>query len=173
MMTTSGVVMLQRKVGAMVRAIDSINPCAIGVLILLVSTLIGSGKKDYMFKLGMVYILAVYVTYLLAGLGLTAFWSVIPQSFAEYIAMPATNVWHLDDNVSFDIGGIHDPMGNAFHTALTADIPGATVLVTGCGPIGIFAVGIFSPAELAHRAVLGSKPGYSAIGIVVKRGLVW
>ena len=62
--------------------------------------------------------------------------------FAEYIAMPATNVWHLDDNVSFDIGGIHDPMGNAFHTALTAPIPGSTVLVTGCGPIGIFAVGI-------------------------------
>ena len=62
--------------------------------------------------------------------------------FAEFIAMPATNVWHLDDNVSFDIGGIHDPMGNAFHTALTAEIPGATVLVTGCGPIGIFAVGI-------------------------------
>jgi threonine 3-dehydrogenase len=62
--------------------------------------------------------------------------------FAEYIAMPATNVWHLDDGVSFDIGGIHDPMGNAFHTALTADIPGATVLITGCGPIGLFAVGI-------------------------------
>jgi threonine 3-dehydrogenase len=62
--------------------------------------------------------------------------------FAEYIAMPATNVWHLDDPVSYDVGGIHDPMGNAFHTALTADIPGATVLVTGCGPIGLFAVGI-------------------------------
>ncbi|GAC1644800.1 MAG: L-threonine 3-dehydrogenase [Mycobacterium sp.] len=62
--------------------------------------------------------------------------------FAEYIAMPATNVWHLDDAISFDIGGIHDPMGNAFHTALTADIPGATVLVTGCGPIGLFAIGI-------------------------------
>jgi threonine 3-dehydrogenase len=66
--------------------------------------------------------------------------------FAEYIAMPATNVWHLDDNISFDIGGIHDPMGNAFHTALTADIPGSTVLVTGCGPIGIFAVGICKAA---------------------------
>src|SRR5262249_21675215 len=66
--------------------------------------------------------------------------------FAEYIAMPAVNVWHLDDNVSYDIGGIHDPMGNAFHTALTAEIPGATVLVTGCGPIGIFAVGICKAA---------------------------
>ena len=63
--------------------------------------------------------------------------------FADYIAMPATNVWHLDDSVSFEIGGIHDPMGNAFHTALTqTEIPGSTVLVTGCGPIGIFAVGI-------------------------------
>jgi threonine 3-dehydrogenase len=60
--------------------------------------------------------------------------------------MPATNVWHLDDDISFDIGGIHDPMGNAFHTALTADIPGSTVLITGCGPIGIFAAGICKAA---------------------------
>ena len=62
--------------------------------------------------------------------------------FADYIAMPATNVWHLDDNISYEVGGIHDHMGNAFHTALTAAIPGATVLVTGCGPIGLFAVAI-------------------------------
>ncbi|HVD59687.1 MAG TPA: L-threonine 3-dehydrogenase [Gemmatimonadaceae bacterium] len=62
--------------------------------------------------------------------------------FAEYIAMPATNVWHLDDAISYDVGGIHDPMGNAFHTALTADIPGSVVLITGCGPIGLFAIGI-------------------------------
>ena len=66
--------------------------------------------------------------------------------FAEYISMPATNVWHLDDNVSYDVGGIHDPMGNAFHTALTAELPGSTVLITGCGPIGIFAVGICKAA---------------------------
>jgi threonine 3-dehydrogenase len=62
--------------------------------------------------------------------------------FADLIAMPATNIWPLDPDISYDIGGIHDPMGNAFHTALTAEIPGATVLITGCGPIGIFAVGI-------------------------------
>src|SRR3982751_1362926 len=66
--------------------------------------------------------------------------------FAEYISMPATNGWHLDDNISYDVGGIHDPMGNAFHTALTADIPGSTVLITGCGPIGLFAVGICKAA---------------------------
>jgi threonine 3-dehydrogenase len=66
--------------------------------------------------------------------------------FADYIAMPATNVWQLDDEISYEVGGIHDPMGNAFHTALTAAIPGSTVLVTGCGPIGIFAVGICKAA---------------------------
>jgi threonine 3-dehydrogenase len=71
--------------------------------------------------------------------------------FAEYIAMPATNVWHLDAEVSFEIGGIHDPMGNAFHTALTGtELPGATVLVTGCGPIGLFAVGIARAAGAAR-----------------------
>ena len=71
--------------------------------------------------------------------------------FAEYIAMPATNVWHLDDDVSFEVGGIHDPMGNAFHTALHGTaMPGATVLVTGCGPIGIFAVGICKAAGASH-----------------------
>ena len=63
--------------------------------------------------------------------------------FAEYIAMPASNVWHLDDDLEFEVGGIHDPMGNAFHTALHGtELPGRTVLVTGCGPIGLFAVGI-------------------------------
>ncbi len=70
--------------------------------------------------------------------------------FAEYIAMPATNVWHLDDSLSFDIGGIHDPMGNAFHTALSTNVVGATVLVTGCGPIGIFAIGICKAAGAAR-----------------------
>ncbi len=67
--------------------------------------------------------------------------------FADYIAMPAANVWHLDDAVSHEVGGIHDPMGNAFHTALVGtEMSGKTVLVTGCGPIGIFAVGICKAA---------------------------
>ncbi len=66
--------------------------------------------------------------------------------FAEYIAMPASNVWHLDPAISYEVGGIMDPMGNAFHTALTAQMPGSVVLVTGCGPIGCFAVGIAKQA---------------------------
>jgi threonine 3-dehydrogenase len=104
--------------------------------------------------------------------------------FTEFIAMPATNVWHLDDNVSYDIGGIHDPMGNAFHTALTAELPGAVVLITGCGPIGLFAVGICKAAgasfviasdmnekrlDLARRmgANIATQP--SAVGDAVRK----
>ena len=78
--------------------------------------------------------------------------------FAEFIAMPATNVWHLDDAISYDIGGIHDPMGNAFHTALTANIPGAVVLITGCGPIGAFAVGICKAAGAARIIATDINP---------------
>src|SRR5512141_3086062 len=71
--------------------------------------------------------------------------------FADFIAMPASYVWHLDDNVSYEIGGIHDPMGNAFHTALVGtEMPGKTVLITGCGPIGIFAVGICKAAGVSR-----------------------
>lgn len=88
--------------------------------------------------------------------------------FAEYIAMPATNVWQLDDNVSYDIGGIHDPMGNAFHTALTAEIPGATVLVTGCGPIGIFAVGICKAAGASR--IIASDVNETRLALAKKMG---
>src|ERR671930_1147376 len=62
-------------------------------------------------------------------------------AFAEYIAMPATNVLPLD-GIPTSVGAVMDPMGNAFHTVLTAAIPGSTVFVVGCGPIGCFAVGI-------------------------------
>ena len=78
--------------------------------------------------------------------------------FAEYIAMPASNIWHLDDSISYEVGGIHDPMGNAFHTALSADIAGAVVLITGCGPIGAFAVGICKAAGAAHIIATDVNP---------------
>jgi threonine 3-dehydrogenase len=63
-------------------------------------------------------------------------------AFAEYIAMPATNVMALD-GIPTTVGAIMDPMGNAFHTVLTGtEVPGSVVLIVGCGPIGCFAVGI-------------------------------
>jgi threonine 3-dehydrogenase len=69
-------------------------------------------------------------------------------AFAEYIAMPATNVLPLD-GIPTTVGAVMDPMGNAFHTVLTADIPGSSVFVVGCGPIGCFAVGIARAAGAA------------------------
>jgi threonine 3-dehydrogenase len=62
-------------------------------------------------------------------------------AFAEYIVMPATNVLPLE-GIPTDVGAIMDPMGNAFHAVLTAEIPGSIVFIVGCGPIGCFAVGI-------------------------------
>jgi threonine 3-dehydrogenase len=62
-------------------------------------------------------------------------------AFADYIVMPASNVMKLD-GIPTEIGAIMDPMGNAVHTVLEADVPGSTVLVLGCGPIGCFAVGV-------------------------------
>jgi threonine 3-dehydrogenase len=63
-------------------------------------------------------------------------------AFAEYIAMPASNVMKLD-GIPTEIGAIMDPAGNAVHTVLEGgNVPGSAVLVLGCGPIGCFAVGI-------------------------------
>jgi len=67
--------------------IDSINPCAIGVLILLVSTLLATKKKNQLLSKGLLYIGVVYVVYFLAGLGLIAFLANIPQVVAEYISI--------------------------------------------------------------------------------------
>lgn len=69
-------------------AIDSINPCAIGVLIMLISTVIATSKtRTEMLKLGLAYIGAVYLTYLIAGLFLLSFFNAIPQYLAEYISI--------------------------------------------------------------------------------------
>src|SRR5207247_1541166 len=71
-----------------------------------------------------------------------------PGSCAEYIAMPATNVLPLDGSAT-TVGAVMDPMGNAFHTVLTADVSGSSVFIVGCGPIGCFAVGIARAAGAA------------------------
>jgi len=65
-----------------------------------------------------------------------------PGAFAEYISIPAFNVFKLPDVISDDIAAILDPFGNATHTALSYDLVGEDVLITGAGPIGIMAVAI-------------------------------
>jgi len=65
-----------------------------------------------------------------------------PGAFAEYIAVPAFNVFKLPDVISDDLAAVLDPFGNATHTALSFDLVGEDVLITGAGPIGIMAVAI-------------------------------
>ncbi|NLB54860.1 MAG: L-threonine 3-dehydrogenase, partial [Lentisphaerae bacterium] len=63
-------------------------------------------------------------------------------AFAEYVVIPMTNVWHCSPKVSEAIYAYFDPLGNAVHTALSFDLLGEDVLITGAGPIGIMAVAI-------------------------------
>jgi threonine 3-dehydrogenase len=62
-----------------------------------------------------------------------------PGAFAEYIALPATNVWRHPADIDLSVAAIFDPFGNAVHTALTFPVLGEDVLITGAGPIGIMA----------------------------------
>lgn len=63
-------------------------------------------------------------------------------AFAEYIAVPMTNVWHHRPGIDLDVAAIFDPFGNATHTALSFPVLGEDVLITGAGPIGIMAAAI-------------------------------
>jgi threonine 3-dehydrogenase len=74
-------------------------------------------------------------------------------AFAEYIAVPAFNVFKLPDAISDDMAAILDPLGNATHTALSFDLVGEDVLITGAGPIGIMAVAIARYAGARHVVI--------------------
>ncbi|WP_024551579.1 L-threonine 3-dehydrogenase [Franconibacter helveticus 513] len=65
-----------------------------------------------------------------------------PGSFAEYLVIPAFNAFKIPDNISDDLASIFDPFGNAVHTALSFDLVGEDVLVSGAGPIGIMAAAV-------------------------------
>src|SRR5258708_968279 len=63
-------------------------------------------------------------------------------AFAEYISVPMTNVWHHAKGVDREVAAIFDPFGNAVHTALSFNVLGEDVLITGAGPIGIMAMAV-------------------------------
>jgi len=62
--------------------------------------------------------------------------------FAEYVSVPSSNAWHVHESISDDIASIFDPYGNATHTALSFDMVGEDVIITGAGPIGCMAAAI-------------------------------
>jgi threonine 3-dehydrogenase len=63
-------------------------------------------------------------------------------AFAEFVKIPSSNIWKLDPAIPEHYGAILDPLGNAVHTVLAGEIAGNTVLVTGCGPIGLMSVAV-------------------------------
>jgi threonine 3-dehydrogenase len=65
-----------------------------------------------------------------------------PGAFADYLVIPAENVFAVPDHISDDVAAILDPLGNATHTALRFDVVGEDVLITGAGPIGVMATRI-------------------------------
>ena len=76
-----------------------------------------------------------------------------PGAFAEFLSVPAFNVFKLPDAISDEMASILDPLGNATHTALSFDLVGEDVLITGAGPIGIMAVAIARYAGARHVVI--------------------
>jgi threonine 3-dehydrogenase len=76
-----------------------------------------------------------------------------PGAFAEYLSVPAFNVFKLPDMITDDMASILDPLGNATHTALSFDLVGEDVLITGAGPIGVMAVAIARFAGARHVVI--------------------
>jgi threonine 3-dehydrogenase len=74
-------------------------------------------------------------------------------AFAEYIALPMTNVWHHFPGVDLDVAAIFDPFGNAVHTALSFPVVGEDVLITGAGPIGIMAAAVVRHAGAQYVVI--------------------
>ena len=81
-----------------------------------------------------------------------------PGAFAEYLSIPVTNVWYCDPHIPKDVLACFDPLGNAVHTALTFDILGEDVLITGAGPIGCMAAAIAKHAGARYIVVTDVNP---------------
>ncbi|RTE86466.1 MULTISPECIES: L-threonine 3-dehydrogenase [Gammaproteobacteria] len=76
-----------------------------------------------------------------------------PGAFAEYLVIPAENAFKLPDEVTDDLASIFDPFGNAVHTALSFDLVGEDVLITGAGPIGIMAAAVAKHVGARHVVI--------------------
>ncbi len=81
-----------------------------------------------------------------------------PGAFAEYIALPMSNIWRHHDRIDREIAAIFDPFGNAVHTALSFPVLGEDVLITGAGPIGLMAIPVVRHAGARYVAVTDLNP---------------
>jgi threonine 3-dehydrogenase len=81
-----------------------------------------------------------------------------PGAFADYIALPMTNIWRHKDDIDLDVAAIFDPFGNAVHTALSFPVLGEDVLITGAGPIGVMAAAVVRYASARHVVITDKNP---------------
>jgi threonine 3-dehydrogenase len=92
--------------------------------------------------------------------------------FAEYVVIPERNAWEVDARIPPDVASIHDPFGNAVHAAFisggAAEIVGAVVVVLGCGPIGLFALGVTRAA--GARLVIAVEPNEFRMDLAKRMG---
>jgi len=87
------------------------------------------------------------------GVGVTC-----PGAFAEYLKLPSANVWKTDKRIPEELYSIFDPLGNAIHTALSYDLVGEDVIVTGAGPIGIMAAAVAKNVGARNVAITDLNP---------------
>jgi threonine 3-dehydrogenase len=81
-----------------------------------------------------------------------------PGAFAEYVALPMSNVWEHRAGIDLDVAALFDPLGNAVHTALQFDLLGEDVLITGAGPIGTMAAAVCRHAGARHVVITDINP---------------
>ncbi|MEW5725455.1 MAG: L-threonine 3-dehydrogenase [Thermodesulfobacteriota bacterium] len=81
-----------------------------------------------------------------------------PGSFAEYLVIPMSNVWYCKPSIPLDVLACFDPLGNATHTALSFDVLGEDVLITGAGPIGCMAAAIARHAGARYVVITDVNP---------------
>lgn len=86
-----------------------------------------------------------------------------PGAFAEYVALPMSNVWEHRPGIDLDVAALFDPLGNAVHTALQFDVLGEDVLITGAGPIGAMAAAVCRHAGARHVVVTDLNPNRLAL----------
>jgi threonine 3-dehydrogenase len=92
-------------------------------------------------------------------------------AFAEYVALPMSNVWHHPRGIDEDMAAIFDPFGNAVHTALAFPVLGEDVLVSGAGPIGLMATAVVRHA--GARFIVVSEPNAARREIASRMGAPW
>src|SRR5215472_5263973 len=81
-----------------------------------------------------------------------------PGAFADYIAVPMTNIWRHKEDMDLDVAAIFDPFGNAVHTALSFPVLGEDILITGAGPIGFMSAAVVKHAGARHVVITDPNP---------------